>query len=155
MCSSSPASRRGRAVCLSGNRFSPDIGDGTDIYGSEGTIHIASETLNPFHAAPLAVYTEKAADDLPEVLREAHYPDAWWKTFKGGWITVKPPRRSPYRAQMRAFCRQHRRGPPGSRHRRGRAEGAGAVQGAYLAMATGGWVDLPLAADAPFLVPSY
>ena len=29
------------------------------------------------------------------------------------------------------------------------------IQGAYLAMATGGWVDLPLAADAPFLVPSY
>ena len=46
---------------LAGNRYSPNIGDGTDLYGTEGTIHIASETLSPFASAPLAVYTEKSA----------------------------------------------------------------------------------------------
>ncbi|MEJ1939280.1 Gfo/Idh/MocA family oxidoreductase, partial [Nostoc sp. NIES-2111] len=49
----------GARGCLTSNRYSPNIGDGTDLWGTEGTIHIASETLNPFHAAPLAVYTEK------------------------------------------------------------------------------------------------
>ena len=146
---------QGARGCLSGNRFSPDIGDGTDIHGSEGTIHIASETLNPFHAAPLAVYTEKAADDLPEVLAEAHYPDAWWKTFKGGWITVRPPRRSPYRAQMRAFVDSIVEGRPAAITGKDGLKAQELIQGAYLSMATGGWVDLPLAADAPFLVPSY
>ncbi|MCB1487928.1 MAG: Gfo/Idh/MocA family oxidoreductase, partial [Bauldia sp.] len=59
---------------LASNRYSPNIGDGTDIYGTEGTIHIASETISPFASAPLAVYTERSAAELPEVLREAHYP---------------------------------------------------------------------------------
>ena len=29
------------------------------------------------------------------------------------------------------------------------------IQGAYLSMQTGRWVDLPLKADAPFIVPTY
>ena len=29
------------------------------------------------------------------------------------------------------------------------------MQGAYLSMRTGGWVDLPLADDVPFIIPTY
>ena len=145
----------GARGCLSGNRYSPDIGDGTDIYGTEGTIHIASETLNPFHAAPLAVYTEKSAKDLPDVLREAHYPDAWWKGFEGGWITVKPPRRSPYDAQMRAFVDSINSGTPAVVSGEDGLKAQELIQGAYLSMQAGRWVDLPLAPDAPFIVPTY
>lgn len=145
----------GERGCLSGNRYSPDIGDGTDIYGSEGTIHIASETLNPFHAAPLAVYTEKSARDLPDVLAEAHYPDAWWKAFEGGWITVKPPRRNPYNAQMRAFVNSIVEGKPAAISGEDGLKAQELIQGAYLSMQTGRWVDLPLKADAPFIVPTY
>src|SRR3954452_742877 len=85
----------------------------------------------------------------------AHYPDAWWKTFKEGWITVKPPRRSPYRAQMRAFVDSIVEGRPAAVTGGDGLKAQELIQGAYLAMATGGWVALPLAADAPFLVPSY
>ncbi len=145
----------GARGCLSGNRYSPNIGDGTDIYGTEGTIHIASETINPFNAVPLAVYTEKGVADLPDVLREAHYPDAWWETFKGGWISVKPPRRSPYDAQLEAFrtsIAEHRPAPitglDGLRAQE-------VIQAAYLSLDKGGWVDLPLPADAPFKIPTY
>jgi len=145
----------GERGCLSGNRYSPDIGDGTDVYGSEGTIHIASETLNPFHAAPLAVYTEKSAKDLPDVLAEAHYPDAWWKAFEGGWITVKPPRRNPYHAQMRAFVDSIVEGKPPAVSGEDGLKAQELIQGAYLSMQTGRWVDLPLKADAPFIVPTY
>jgi predicted dehydrogenase len=145
----------GARGCLAGNRYSPNIGDGTDLYGTEGTIHIASETLNPFNAAPLAVYTEKSAKDLPDVLREAHYPDAWWKGFEGGWITVKPPRRSPYEAQLRAFCRSIREGRPAEITGLDGLRAQEVVQAAYLSMQSGGWVDVPLPADAPFVVPTY
>jgi predicted dehydrogenase len=145
----------GARGCLSGNRFSPDIGDGTDIRGETGTIHIASETINPFHAAPLAVYTEKSAKELPEVLREAHYPDAWWKGFEGGWISVKPPRRNPYDAQLAAFCRSIRESAPAVVSGEDGLRAQEVVQGAYLSMRDGAWVDLPLAADAPFVLPHY
>ena len=146
---------QGARGCLSGNRYSPDIGDGTDIYGADGTIHIASETLNPFHAAPLAVYTEKSAADLPDVLREAYYPDAWWKGFAGGWITVKPPRRSPYEAQMRSFLESITEGRPAAISGEDGLKAQELIQGAYLSTQSGTWVELPLAPDAPFVVPTY
>jgi predicted dehydrogenase len=145
----------GTRGCLSGNRFSPNIGDGTDLYGTQGTIHIASETASPFASAPLAVYTETSAADLPDVLREAHYPDAWWKSFEGGWITVKPPRRSPYGRQLAAFCASIREGAPVVASGLDGLRAQEFVQGAYLSMKTGGWVDLPLPADAPFVLPDY
>ena len=145
----------GARGCLAGNRFSPNIGDGTDLYGTEGTIHLASETASPFASAPLAVFTEKSAADLPDILREAHYPDAWWKAFDGGWITVKPPRKSPYAKQLVAFCDSIREGTPA---RITGVDGLRAqefVQGAYLSMHSGRWVDLPLADDVPFILPTY
>ena len=140
---------------LAGNRFSPNIGDGTDVYGTEGTIHIASETTSPFASAPLAVYTERSASDLPDVLREAHYPDAWWKSFEGGWITVKPPRRSPYGKQLAAFCESILEGKPARITGIDGLRAQEFVQGAYLSMHSGKWADLPLPADAPFIIPDY
>ena len=140
---------------LAGNRYSPNIGDGTDLYGTEGTIHIASETASPFASAPLAVYTEKSASDLPDVLREAHYPDAWWKSFEGGWITVKPPRVSPYRKQLSAFCHSIREGKPARIDGIDGLRAQEFVQGAYQSMRTGSWVNLPLAEGVPFILPRY
>lgn len=145
----------GARGCLSGNRIQPNIGDGTDIYGTEGTIHISSETLNPFNAVPLAVYTEKSASELPEVLREAHYPEAWWKSFEGGWITVKPPRRNPYDAQLAAFANSISTGSPSLVSGEDGLKAQEVVQAAYASMRAGKWVDLPLPLDTPFTVPDY
>lgn len=145
----------GARGCLSGNRYSPAIGDGTDIYGTEGTIHLASETLNPFNAAPLAVHTEKGAADLPDVLREAHYPEAWWEQFDGGWISVKPPRRNPYDAQLEAFRRSIVERLPAAVSGVDGLRAQEVIQAAYLSMEKGGWVDVPLPVDAPFRVPAY
>src|SRR5262249_40403680 len=115
----------------------------------------ATETLNPFHAAPLAVYTERPAAELPEALREAHYPEAWWKSFEGGWITLKPPRRNPYDAQLAAFCRSIRTQTPAV------ASGVDGLkpqeigQAVSLSMREGRWVALPLSPESPFLLPTY
>jgi predicted dehydrogenase len=145
----------GARGCLSGNRYSPAIGDGTDIYGTEGTIHIASETINPFTSVPLAVYTEKPANQLPDVLREAHYPDAWWNSFEGGWISVKPPRASPYDRQLAAFCRAIATGTPAVITGEDGLKAQEVIQAAYQSMRGGSWVDLPLGADAAFVIPDY
>jgi predicted dehydrogenase len=145
----------GARGCLTADRYSPAIGDGTDIYGSAGTIHLATETQNPFHATPLAVYTERAAADLPDVLREAHYPEAWWKSFEGGWISLRPPRRNPYDAQLAAFCLSIREGAEAAPSGVDGLKAQEVVQAAYLSVRDRGWVDLPLAADAPFVLPSY
>jgi predicted dehydrogenase len=145
----------GARGCLSSDRFSPAIADGTDIYGSEGTIHIATETQNPFHAAPLAVYTEKPASELPDVLREAHYPEAWWKGFQGGWISVKPPRSNPYDAQLAAFVDSIRNGTPPLVSGEDGLRAQEVVQASYLSMRDGGWVGLPLPDDAPLVIPAY
>lgn len=141
--------------CLSGNRYSPNVGDGTDLYGSEGTIHIASESVNAYNVSPLAVYTEKGADELPDVLREAHYPDAWWKSFDGGWITVKPPRRSPYEAQLKSFCAAVHGEHPAEITGMDGLKAQEVVQAANLSMEGGRWMDLPLPADAPYVIPTY
>jgi predicted dehydrogenase len=140
---------------LTSDRYSPAIGDSTDIYGTEGAIHLATETLNPFHAAPLAVYTERHAKDLPDVLREAHYPDAWWKGFEGGWLTIKPPRRNPYDAQLAEFCSAIREGRPAAITGEDGLKAQEVVQAAYLSMREGRWIGLPLPDDAPFIVPEY
>jgi predicted dehydrogenase len=145
----------GARGCLSSDRYSPAIGDGTDLYGAEGTIHLATETLNPFHAAPLAVYTEKKAEELPEVLRQAVYPDAWWKGFTGGWITVKPPRNSPYEAQLAGFIESVRTGGAPFVSGLDGLRAQEVIQAAYLAQRQGRWIDLPLPDDAPFEVPAY
>ncbi len=147
--------KNGARGCLSSDRFSPAIGDGTDLFGAEGSIHIATETLNPFHAEPLAVCTEKSATDLPDVLREAHYPDAWWKSFEGGWITVKPPRRNPYDAQLAEFVSAIRESRPSAITGMDGLRAQEVVQAAYLSMRDRTWVDLPLPEDAPFVVPNY
>jgi len=147
--------KNGARGTLTSDRYSPAIGDGTDIYGTEGAIHIATETINPFHAVPLAVYTEKSAKDLPDVLAEAHYPDAWWKTFEGGWISVKPPRRNPYHVQLAEFVAAIREGRPASITGEDGLKAQEVVQAAYLSLRDGGWVNFPLPADAPFVVPDY
>ena len=89
------------------------------------------------------------------MLREAHYPDAWWKTFEGGWITVKPPRSNPYDAQLAEFCAAIRDGTPAAITGMDGLKAQEVVQAAYLSMRDRTWVDLPLPDDAPFMVPDY
>jgi len=147
--------KSGARGCLSSDRYSPAIADGTDLYGSEGTVHFVTETMNPFHATPLAVYTEKKGKDLPEVLREAYYPEAWWKGFEGGWIPIRPPRSSPYDAQLAAFCRAIREGKSQIPNGQDGLRAQEVVQAAYQSVEKGQWIQLPISANEPFRIPTY
>ena len=155
MSSCWPASPPARAARLASDRYSPEIGDGTDIYGTEGTIHIATRdgvTL-PCRAAR-RLHREVGCRPARRPARGA-LPDAWWKAFEGGWITVKPPRRNPYGKQLGAFCDSIREGTPA----RSRAStGCGRRSSSRppicrCARAAGS--TCPLAADAPFILPTY
>jgi predicted dehydrogenase len=93
-------------------------------------------------------------DQLPDELTAHHWPTAWWEGFEGGWISVRPPRTSPYHDQMRAFAGAIADGidPPVTGH-----DGLAAlevVHAAYLSVAEHGWVPLPLTVDAAPL-PEY
>lgn len=145
----------GARGAVTSDRYSPTIVDGTDIYGTHGTIHIATETINPFHAVPLAVYTEKSFDELPDSLRQQHYPEAWWKTFKGGWITVKPPRLNPYEAQFKSFCHSIQSGTEPLANGLDGLRAQEVVQAAYLSMRDGARIELPLVDPADRFLPTY
>ena len=147
--------QNGATVCLTSDRYGPGVKDETDIFGSEGTIHFATETLNPFHAAPLAVHTERAVADLPDVLRQAHYPGAWWEEFAGGWITLHPPRTNPYDDELSAFCAAVRDGTPPPVSGADGAKAQEVITAAYLAVNERRWVDLPLPAGTDAAPPAY
>ena len=110
MSGCSPASSRARGAALSSDRYSPAIGDGTDIYGSEGTIHIATETVNPFHATPLAVYTDKPAESCPTCCARRTIPTPGGRPSRAAGSACKPPRRNPYDKQLAGFIEAIRTG---------------------------------------------
>ena len=145
----------GARGCLTSNRISPNIGDGTDIFGIAGSIHLATESINPHNSAPLHIFTEKSKTELPDFLQEACYPDAWWKDFDGGWITIKPPRVNTYVLQLEEFCAAIREERDSTVSGVEGLKAQEVVQASYMSFQQGGWVDLPLAKDAPFLVPTY
>ena len=55
----------------------------------------------------------------------------------------------------RSFCDAIRAGRPAEITGLDGLKAQEVVQAAYLSMRSGGWVDLPLPADAPFIVPTY
>jgi predicted dehydrogenase len=144
----------GATGVISSDRFSPMVSNATDLYGDGGTIHLSTETINPFQAEPLAVSSSKPASELPQELIAHHWPTAWWEGFENGWISVRPPRNSPYEDQMRAFAAAITDGtePPVTGE-----DGLAAlevVHAAYQSVAEHGWVSLPLSIDAAPL-PEY
>ena len=140
---------------ISSDRFSPQVSNATDLYGDAGTIHISTETINPFQSVPLAISSSRDVDELPEWLVQAHYPTAWWKGYTpGDWISLVPPRVNPYICEIDAFASAiaDGRDPVITGNDGLRAQEA--VTAAYRSMRLGSWVDVPLA-DQAEPIPTY
>jgi len=90
---------------ISSDIYSPAADNTTALYGTEGTIYLSSETVNPFQTVPLAVYTEKDVDQIPDVMIKYFYPPFWWNQPEKTWVSIVPPRESPFVRQLHAFCR--------------------------------------------------
>jgi len=145
----------GSTGVISSDRYSPAIGDGTDLYGSEGAIHFATETINPFHGVPLAIYTEKKLADIPPIIRNNFYPSAWWKEFEGGWISIQPERENPYEKELTSFCENILQDKEVAVTGKDGMKALELINAAYISKIHKKWVDLPLSKDTPLDIPSY
>jgi predicted dehydrogenase len=138
--------------CVCTNRFSLTVSEVTELYGSEGTICLCAEAINPFQSVPLAVYTGKEFewDDLPDLIKKYRYPQSFffedWITqpVAKRWVSIGPPRESSYARILAHFveCIVSDLEPSVSEE-----DGAHVMEimcCVFRSMETNAWVDLPL-----------
>jgi predicted dehydrogenase len=137
----------GATGCISSDRFSPMVANATDVFGTQGTLYLSSETTNPFQSVPLAVYTEKQLDQVPAVITDYIYPEAWWEKPSNSWVSIVPPRDSAYVKELGAFCASilSDTDPPVTGE--DGYKSLEIVLAAYLSVRERRWIDLPLTVD--------
>lgn len=147
----------GATGVISSDRFSPQIAGATDLYGPNGTVHLSTETRNPFSSVPLAISSTLPKDQLPAEIAQADWPAAWWNAYQpGSWLEFLPARTNPYVSEWAAFEAVVRTGTPDEVAPTG-VDGVKAqevVTAAYRSVRTHGWVSLPLS-DPEEPIPSY
>ena len=147
----------GATGVISSDRFSPQVSSATDLYGPDGTIHLSTETRNPFSSVPLAISSTLPKERLPAEIAQADWPTAWWNEYQPGtWLEFVPPRTNPYVAEWAAFEGVVRTGDPDPIAPTG-VDGVKAqevITAAYRSVRTHGWVSLPLA-DPEEPIPTY
>lgn len=134
----------GATGSICSDRYSPVVSNATELYGSDGTLFLSTETINPFQSAPLALYSRKLLKDLPEFIRHYHYPFAWWEQPDHDWICVYPPRENPYVSQMKEFCNCILTGKQPLISAEDGYKAVEIVTAAYLSSQEKRWVTLPL-----------
>ncbi|MBL7047742.1 MAG: Gfo/Idh/MocA family oxidoreductase [Candidatus Marinimicrobia bacterium] len=146
---------------VSCNRFSPAISQSTDLWGTEGTIHTATDATNPFQSCPMAVFTNKdySKEDLPELLENYRWPELFWvedkieNPVRKRWIPICPPRHPSNYERMTAHfldCIVNDKEPLVSGE-----DGARTIEvicAVFKSMETNSWVDLPLKEE---IIPPY
>jgi len=142
----------GTISCVSTNRFSPVVSEVTELYGTEGTIYLSSDAINPYQSVPLAVYTDKDYDwdTLPDIIKKYRYPQHFFfedlikKPITKRWMPIAPPREWSYKRMMDHFidCIILDREPLVTGE-----DGARVLEilcGIFKSMKSNCWVDLPL-----------
>jgi predicted dehydrogenase len=90
---------------ISADRYSPVAASSVGIFGTEGTMYLSIMTVNPFESVPLAIYTEKAVDEIPGIVLKYFYSTFWWDKPGKSWISIVPPKDNAYVKQLKAFYR--------------------------------------------------
>ena len=152
----------GTSAFVSCNRFSPAVSQSTDLWGDQGTIHTATDAINPFQSVPMAVFTNKeySRETLPKLLRDNRWPELFWvedwitNPVRNRWVPISPPRSPSNYDRMCAHfmeCLAEDKEPLVSGE-----DGARSLEvmcGVFKSMETGAWVDLPLKEDV--IPPNY
>jgi len=150
----------GASGTFASDRFSPTHHFTTDLYGTEGSLHLSQLVMSGTTVAPLAVFSDRPLEQLPRALQENARPRfaAYNNQRKtDGWYLLYPPRRSSYVNQMRAFA-QLLRGETPDIALCTLGEGVHNIEvmhAAYTAQNERRWVDLPQPAGTPWILPSY
>jgi predicted dehydrogenase len=134
------------------HRFSRGAVSPTYLIGEKGTLCFSAYVVNPFHAAPVAVYSE---EPLPAEVRVYGRGPDWWNPPGPGWSALWPPVENTFVGQYRAFF---------SAIAEGRKPEAGGEEGyrgleviiaAYKAFAGGRVVELPLDPEEDVIIPRF
>lgn len=134
----------GATGTISSDRFSPAVANATEIFGTEGTIYLSTETINPFQSVPLAVFTK---NELPPILEQYFYPAQWWDKPGKTWICVTPPRDSSHFKEMAAWVDSVKNGTPPPVTGDDGLKALEVIAAAYKSQRERTWVNLPLAED--------
>jgi predicted dehydrogenase len=137
---------------LSFHRFSRGALSPTTLLGDKGTLCFNAWVVNPFHAAPVAVFTE---EPLPADVLPFTRPMDWWNPPQPGWTALWPPGENPYAAEYRAFFAAIRNGTPPPVTGEDGYRALEIVMGAYKTFHTGSAVTLPLDPEEEIPVPSF
>ena len=150
----------GASGSFASDRFSPTHHFTTELYGTEGSLHLSQLVMSGTTVAPLAVFTDRPLETLPLVLQENARPrfaayDNQRKT--DGWYLLYPPRRNSYLNQLRAFA-QLLRGETPDIALCTLEDGVHTIEvmhAAYTAQNERRWVDLPQPDGTPWILPRY
>jgi UDP-N-acetylglucosamine 3-dehydrogenase len=99
----------GALGALSFHRFSQGAASPTMLIGEKGVLCFSAYVTNPFHAAPVAVFSR---EPLPEEVRAYSRPADWWSPPQPGWTALWPPVEDPYFLEYEAFQAALRDGRP-------------------------------------------
>jgi UDP-N-acetylglucosamine 3-dehydrogenase len=144
---------RSRALgTLAFQRFSQGALSPTTLIGTKGVICYNAWVVNPFHAAPVAVFTEQP---LPPDLLAFTRPADWWTPPQPGWTALWPPGDNPYAAEYRAFFDSIRNGSPPAVTGEDGYRTLEIVLAAYKSFHEKRAVNLPLNPEEEIAVPSF
>ena len=150
----------GASGSFASDRFSPTHHFTTDLYGTEGSLHLSQLVASGTSVAPITIFTDRAIETLPPMLQEQARPrfGAWNKPSKSdGWFNLFPPKRSAYVNQMRSFTQLLRGETPEIAlcTLEDAVHTLEVMHAAYTAQNERRWVDLPQPDDTPWVIPTY
>ncbi|MFZ5672917.1 MAG: Gfo/Idh/MocA family protein [Pseudomonadota bacterium] len=144
------------------DRYSPVLGDATELYGTKGSLSYWTNAGSPFFDVPLAINTTVPMNELPEQIRKAVYPTVRSKQNRhvwDGWLSIWPPRNEwdTYAEQLAGMADEILNGVKDGIGATG-MDGARAtelVHASYSSQIARSWVAMPLADDAAFAFPKF
>jgi len=144
--------RAGALGALGVHRFSRGAFTPTVLLGDQGMLCFGSYVVNPFQAAPVAVFSEAP---LPVEFLDLRRAADWWNPPSAGWTALWPPVVNPYVAEYEAFLRAIRGGAPPEPSGRDGYQTLEIVIAAYKSFLEGRVVRLPLDPEEDVPIPVF
>lgn len=138
--------------CVDGDRFSPATANPTELYGTEGTILLSSETYNPYQSVPMALFSENDMQKFSEV-KEYTVGSLWEELPNKRWFSLYPPRNDPFKDEIVHFTTSILRNEKPLITGEEGAKTLEVALAAFKSSQTGTWVELPLREEV--LPPGY